>query len=178
MTLLTLFKITRLQALLDEKLAELRHEEYSLRTNMQKWVLLIGMNDHIKTQIPEIKGAIDLFSASAQNLLNASSLVVNQDVYCVQVQARMNANYRRTCEIFEEAQSVLDQLQLIDEDYKTFAIVHASQALEVSTTHSSTRSLSSRTRSRPRWSLRVISPCMGSCPSQNERQLQENLRDF
>jgi len=88
---------------------------------MQRWVLLTGMNDHIKTQIPEIAEAIDLFSASAQNLLNASSLVVNQDVYCVQVQARMNANYKRICEIFEEAQGVLDQLQLIDKDYQKWA---------------------------------------------------------
>ncbi|KAH0284423.1 hypothetical protein M436DRAFT_61776 [Aureobasidium namibiae CBS 147.97] len=114
-------KTTRLQALLDERLAELRHEEHSLRTNMQKWVLLTGMNDHIKTQIPEVKDPIDLLSAEAQSLLNASSLVMHHDKHCVQVQARMNANYKRICEIFEEAQGVLDQLQLIDKDYQNWA---------------------------------------------------------
>ena len=30
----------------------------------------------------------------------------------------MNANYKRICEILEEAQGVLDRLQLIDKDYQ------------------------------------------------------------
>ena len=116
-------KITRLQANLDEKLAELRHEERSLRVDMQKWVLLTGMNDHIKTQIPEIHNAIDLLSTEARSLLNASSLVVNQDTHCVQVQASMNSNYKRICEIFEEAQAIISQLEIIDKDYKKYAVM-------------------------------------------------------
>lgn len=88
---------------------------------MQRWVLLTGMNDHIKSQIPEIKNPIDLLSAGAPNLLNASNLVMQQDIHCVQVQASMNGNYKRICEIFEEAQGLLSQLELIDEDYKKYA---------------------------------------------------------
>ena len=76
------------------------------------------MNDHIKNQIPEIHNAIDLLSAEARSLLNASSLVINRDTHCVQVQASMNSNYKRICEIFEEAQGVINQLELIDKDYK------------------------------------------------------------
>jgi hypothetical protein len=104
-------EIACLQALLDQKLLELRHEEHSLRLNMQQWVALTDLNDHIKTQFPDLKNPIDLSSPGAINELDASKLVMQQDIHLVQVQATMRDNYKRICEIFGEAQEIVDQLK-------------------------------------------------------------------
>jgi hypothetical protein len=99
---------------------ELRHEEHSLRLNIQQWVALTDLNDHIKTQFPDLKNPIDLSSPGANSELDASNLVMRQDIYLVRVQATMRDNYKRICEIFEEAQETVDQLKK-DKDSEKYA---------------------------------------------------------
>jgi hypothetical protein len=123
-TLLIPFQIARLQAFLDEKLAQLRHEERSLRVNMESWVVLTDMSEHIKHQFPGLKNPIGLSSAGAQNELDAGKLVMVHDVHLVQTQASMQGNYKRICEVFKEAQEIVDQLQLIDKDHEKYANMH------------------------------------------------------
>jgi hypothetical protein len=123
-TLLIRHQIARLQALLDEKLAEIRHEERSLRVNAESWVVLTDMSEHIKTQFPDLKKPIDIFSPGGQNELDASKLVMSQDIHLVQTQASMQANYKRICEIFKEAQEILDQLKVIDKNHERYANMH------------------------------------------------------
>jgi hypothetical protein len=53
----------------------------------------------------------ELSSPGAINELDASKLVMQQDIHLVQVQATMRDNYKRICEIFEEAQGIVDQLK-------------------------------------------------------------------
>jgi hypothetical protein len=105
-------EVAHLQALLDQKLVELRHEEQSLREGMEQWVALTDLNDHIKTHFPNLKEPIDMASPGASNELDASMLVMQQDIYLVQVQARMKGNYKRICEIFEDAQEIVDQMKM------------------------------------------------------------------
>jgi hypothetical protein len=78
---------------------------------MQQWVALTDLNDHIKIQFPDLKNPIDLSSPGAINELDASKLVMQQDIHLVQVQATIRDNYKRICEIFEEAQGIVDQLK-------------------------------------------------------------------
>jgi hypothetical protein len=87
---------------------------------MQQWVALTDLNDHFKTQFPDLKDPIDLSSPGATNELDASKLVMRQDIYLVQVQAIMRDNYKKICEIFEEAQKIVDQLKK-DKDSEKYA---------------------------------------------------------
>lgn len=88
---------------------------------MEQWVALTDLNDHIKTQFPNLREPIDLASPGAANELDASNLVMQQDIHCVQVQAIMEGNYKKICEIFEEAQGIIDQMKMSGKDVEKYA---------------------------------------------------------
>jgi hypothetical protein len=88
---------------------------------MEHWVALTGLNDHIKTHFPNLKEPIDLASPGAANELDASKLVMQQDVYLVQIQAMMKRNYKKICEIFEEAQGIIDRMKTSGKDCQKYA---------------------------------------------------------
>lgn len=56
-------------------------------------------------------------------VIPADSLVAQQNIHLVQVQSSMHGNPKRVCEIFEEAQGIINQLKFIDKDYKRYAIM-------------------------------------------------------
>jgi hypothetical protein len=61
-----------------------------------------------------------LASPGATNELDASNLVVQQDIHCVQVQAIMKGNYKKIFEIFEEAQRIIDQMKMSGRDIEKY----------------------------------------------------------
>jgi hypothetical protein len=90
---------------------------------MEQWVALTDLNDHIKTHFPNLKKPIDLASPEANNDLDASKLVMQHDIHLVQVQARMKRNYKRICQIFEEAQEIVDQMKMGSKNDENYAEV-------------------------------------------------------
>ncbi|KAI5197985.1 hypothetical protein E4T39_06956 [Aureobasidium subglaciale] len=114
-------KLARLEALLEETVAELREQEAKLKANTESWSSLVHLKDTLRAAFPEFGQPIDLNSPGSVELLDCNYLLVQNDIYTVQVQVDMKANYTEIKKILDKAQLIVTEFAEFDTDNKTYS---------------------------------------------------------